>query len=106
MLTAQEARVLTETSARVVTGYVNLALDAVKAEAELGNNKKVMYCLPWSAKPEYESVKATLLQQKIANELKLLGYTVYIEREGDHYVPRGLQEDSPLHRNEVLVVHW
>lgn len=106
MLTAKEARVLTETSARVVTGYVHLALNAVKAEAELGNGKKAMYCLPWEAKPEYDSVKATLLQEKIAHELKLLGYTVYLEREGPPYVPRGLEEGSQLHYNEVLVVYW
>lgn len=106
MLTAQEAKEITEHSVKVIEGYVKLALDAVKVEAELGNRKKAMYCLPWEAKAEWNLQKPTKVQKKITEELLGLGYNVTFERDGPGYVPRGLEDDAPLHYNEVIVVRW
>jgi hypothetical protein len=106
MLTAQEARVLSELSEKTIEGYVKLALSHVKGAAELGVREKAMYCLPWAAKVWLELVKPTKVQEKIMDKLKELGYSVSFERDENGYVPRGLEDDAPLHYNEVIVVSW
>jgi hypothetical protein len=48
-------------------------------------------------------------QVRIMDELKSIGYNADLESWGDHYVPRGLQDDhgnGPNHVNLAILVRW
>lgn len=81
----------------------------IKKAAEAGKSYVALYGdVPWGAKTTWEAVAATPMQERIINKLKEYGFTAYVSRDGEAYVPKSMEDDfnSPYYVNYVIRVEW
>lgn len=57
----------------------------------------------------YRNMEPTATENAAVEKLKSMGYTVWIAKYGESYVPRGLQNDDgdgPKYRNYGFIIGW
>lgn len=105
MMTAKEAKELMAGSALQVTRFLESeVMPKIKTAAELG--KSECFIMLGNKLKDSHQFDMSLAHSTASRELQKLGYTVRVGTNGDPYVPRGLDEDSPLHVNYGIFVGW
>jgi len=112
MITAQEARALSEASDAHLERYLALIDKEIRSHAEKGDRVYECYVEDlWVSKETYVHPSPDPLQQRVINALKMAPTFFGAEwrKSGDTYVPRGLANDDgegPSYQNYCIHIRW
>lgn len=107
MLNAQSARKLVQEYASVEKVIIPEILREVEEAAKEGKTSVQIYI---DAIDSWSTWVNTPEMIRVSSKLESLGFKVTIERYGDKYIPRGLQDDyngtGPMYQNYGYVINW
>ena len=111
MITAQEARELTEQSEVHVNKYLALVEVEIRKQAALGKKSFSCYVTDlWDSTDSWSHLSMTPLQAHVMEKLKASPnyFGVQWTKDGDSYVPRAYEDDSNPRKiqNYCLTISW